>query len=63
MKWILVFIWLDGLAPNAVAVDNPMTMEECFSARELLSETVGGSNGYFPLGTQAICVRVSGEED
>ena len=59
--WILVFIWLEGTVPNSVAVDLPMTMEECFFARETLSEKVGGSNGYFPLGTQAICVRMSEE--
>jgi len=63
MKWVLVFIWLEGLSPNAVAVDLPMSMEECFNARELLSEKVGGSNGYFPLGTQAICVIVSEEDN
>ena len=62
MKWVLIFIWLDGLTPNAVAVDVPMSMEQCFHARELLSERVGGSDGYFPLGTQAMCIRV-GEED
>lgn len=32
------------------------TMYECFEIREQLSFTVGGKEGYYPPGSQAVCV-------
>jgi len=34
-----------------------MTMNECFAARERLSTKVGGKEGHYPPGKQALCVR------
>ena len=31
-------------------------MYSCFEAREKLSVDVGGTDGYFPQGMQAVCV-------
>jgi hypothetical protein len=31
-------------------------MMECFLARDNLSFTVGGDNGFFPPNTQAVCI-------
>lgn len=33
-------------------------MYECFQARELLSFDVGGKDGYYPRGMQAVCVAI-----
>jgi len=57
--WVLVYIMVnvDG-GVLASPVDLPMmTMEECFEARELLSNQVGTNNGYFEMNTQAICIQ------
>jgi len=32
------------------------TMYACFEIREQLSFTVGGKEGYYPPGSQAVCV-------
>ncbi len=60
--WVLVFIYFYEATPyvEKVSVHNKMTA--CFFAREALSEEQGGTDGYFPLGQQAICIKVSGEE-
>ena len=56
--WVLVYIMvnLDG-GVLATTVDLPMTMEECFNARDLLSHQVGTDNGHFKMNTQAICIQ------
>ena len=60
--WVLVYIVLNSaLEPTAVNAMGPGvtfdTMYECFEHREKLSEVVGGSMGYYPIGSQAICVQ------
>jgi hypothetical protein len=37
-------------------------MVECFQAREILGGQMTGASGYFPQGTQAICIY-KGEKD
>lgn len=62
MKWLLVFMtYWDG---QIMIVSDGMydNMMDCFFAREELSEEVGGSNGYFPINMQAICMRVEIKE-
>ena len=63
MQWVLVFI---NVIYNANAGYNePMieswyeydTMEECFLAREALLLDLGIDTGYYPINTQAVCVR------
>ena len=68
--WILVYIVINPLVPgNAMSLEpvatNAMgprytfnTMTECFFKREELSVTVGGNDGYFPEGKQAVCVYI-----
>jgi|TARA_B100000925_G_scaffold156680_1_gene117657 hypothetical protein len=62
MKWMLVYIMIAGNEPIAVNAMGPFvyfdTMTECFFQREKLSETIGGRDGHFPPGRQAICVRM-----
>lgn len=63
--WVLVYIILNGTEPLAINAMGPgVTFEdmyECFRARERLSITVGGENGYFPNGSQALCVPLKPE--
>lgn len=60
MKWILVYIILvngEPIATNAMGFNHYFDdVMECFLARDNLSFTVGGENGFFPPDTQAICV-------
>ena len=58
IMWVLVYIMvnLDG-GVLATTVDLPMTMEECFNARDVLIQEVGEGNGHFKLNTQAICIQ------
>ena len=61
--WILVFVWLEGVNAYSVAVDLPFVdMIECFEAREMLSVKVGGEDGYFPKGTNALCIPMPDED-
>ena len=58
--WTLVYIMIQGNDVYAVNAYGPghtfPDMFECFKAREILSQDVGGQNGYFPNGMQAVCV-------
>jgi len=61
--WILVYIVIGlNMTPSAVNAMGPRftfdTMTECFMKREALSVTVGGNDGYFPEGKQAVCVYI-----
>jgi len=61
--WVLVFINL--MLNNDSGYKEPVieawyefeTMDECFQARELLIDQLGGSNGWPPKGTQAVCIH------
>jgi hypothetical protein len=58
--WILVLIaFIDGDVISMADGVFP-TMNDCFWARETAaSEVFGGDDfGYYPLGTQGICVQV-----
>jgi len=58
--WVLVYIILNGTEPMVVNAYGPKytfpDMYTCFEAREQLSVDVGGMDGYFPQGMQAVCV-------
>jgi|TARA_X000000950_G_scaffold265760_1_gene340401 hypothetical protein len=60
MKWILVYIILvngEPISTNAMGTNHYFNdMMECFLARDNLSFTVGGDNGFFPPNTQAVCI-------
>lgn len=60
--WTLVYIMIQGQDVYAVNAYGPghsfPDMYECFDARDQLSVDVGGMNGYFPKGMQAVCVAV-----
>lgn len=34
------------------------TMYECFQARESLSVNLGMEPGYYPIGTQGVCIKM-----
>ena len=59
--WVLVYIMIKGtdvFALNAYGPGHTFDyMYECFVAREQLLQDVGGVDGYFPVGQQAICVK------
>lgn len=65
MKWILVYIVVQGTTPVAVNAMGPNytfdSMIDCFAKREQLASKVGGKSGYYPSGTQAICVKIKDE--
>ena len=57
--WYLVYIWIEAGVSFSTVVDLPGTMEECFRARDMLSEQVGKGGGYFNLSSQAICIQIN----
>lgn len=58
--WTLVYIILQGQDVYAVNAYGPghtfPDMYECFEAREMLSIDLGMASGYFPHGSQAVCI-------
>ena len=62
MKWVLVYIIISNGEPLSVNANGPRhtfdTMFDCFYAREAKSQQVGGKDGHFPVGSQAVCVPV-----
>jgi hypothetical protein len=59
--WTLVFIvFIDGELKSTVK-GTYTTMYECFDNREALSFEVGGKDGYYPPGSQAVCVYREGK--
>lgn len=60
--WTLVFIVFMQEEMVASAVGNYPTMYQCFSDREQLAVTAGGSDGHYPPGMQAICVYRGDDE-
>lgn len=62
-QWMLIYIMIEGSgvahAINAYGLNYRFdSIQECFEAREKLSQDVGGINGYFPSSQQAVCVKV-----
>jgi hypothetical protein len=55
--WVLVFIYLYDDIPYVEKYAKYTFMNECFQAREALSEEVGKGNGYFKSGQQAVCIK------
>ena len=55
--WVLVFIYLYDDIPYVEKYAKYRFMNECFQAREALSEEVGKGNGYFKPGQQAVCIK------
>jgi hypothetical protein len=62
MKWMLIYIVISNGEPLAINANGSRhtfdDMYQCFYAREALSQQVGGENGYFPIGSQAVCIPV-----
>ena len=54
-----MYIWIEAGVSFSTVVDLPGTMEECFRARDMLSEQVGKGGGYFNLSSQAICIQIN----
>ena len=58
--WTLVYVILQGQEVHAVNAYGPgftfPDMYECFAAREMLSVDLGMTEGYFPHGSQAVCI-------
>lgn len=62
--WMLVFINIMLVAddtrdkePFIEAWYNYNNLNECFIARDKLLASLGSTNGFPPLGTQAVCIR------
>ena len=60
--WTLVFLVFIGDELQSTVKATYPDMYRCFEAREVLSEQVGGRQGFFPPDHQAICVYREGEE-
>ena len=54
--WILVFIYLYEGEPYTVKYGSHSSIHECFFEREKLGKELSGISGYFPAGSQAICI-------
>jgi len=54
--WTLVYLVFMGGELESTVVADFETMYACFEIREQLSFTVGGKEGYYPPGSQAVCV-------
>lgn len=54
--WTLVFIYLYNTEPFVIKYDTYESMYDCFGQREVLAFEVGGKDGYFPSGQQALCI-------
>ena len=54
--WSLVLIVFLAGTPEATFMGNYNSIYDCFEDREYLSVDVGGSDGYFPSGMQAVCI-------
>ena len=60
--WVLVFIWFDGIDPVSKRIGEPYDdMVECFYAREKLALDLGSVNGFYPKGTNALCISMPEE--
>ena len=61
-KWMLIYVMIANGEPMVVNAMGPRQtfdwMYECFTARDKLSDNVGGVNGYFPKGKQAVCIQL-----
>tara|TARA_X000001036_G_scaffold102743_1_gene96002 strand:- start:278 stop:466 length:189 start_codon:yes stop_codon:yes gene_type:complete len=57
--WVLVFVYFYDATPYVEKVSQHRDMNECFYAREALSEEVGRGNGYFLPEQQAICINMN----
>ena len=67
MEWVLVFVVTSfNVQSNEVEpridawYDGFSDMYECFDARESLGKAITGVPGYFPKGTQAVCIQKRG---
>jgi hypothetical protein len=65
IKWALIYIVMNGHNVSAINAYGHgtyfATMTECFEARGALGVRLTGSSGYFPRGSQAVCVPIEGE--
>lgn len=63
MIWVLVLVGVMSTG-DIIAQDEGRfaTMEDCFWAREVLSHEVGGSQGYYPMNMQAVCIKTDDTE-
>lgn len=60
--WTLVYLVFIGGELKSQVGNDYETMYQCFEAREALSFNVGGQEGYFPPGSQAICIFRGGSD-
>ena len=57
MMWALVFVLLNGNQAKAEVEGRYKSLTECFEAREHLAVVKGGgAPGYYPNGSQGICI-------
>ena len=55
--WYLIFISIvHSTEPTVQNLGAYTSMTDCFSARENLSAQLGSNNGYYPTGTNALCI-------
>jgi len=62
INWVLIYIMIQGKDVYAVNAMGPGTtfqdINSCFMMREEVLKHSGSTDGYFPPGKQAICVKV-----
>ncbi len=64
--WTLVYIMIQGQDVFAVNAYGPghtfPDMYDCFHARDILAIDLGGTEGRFPQGSQAVCIPMEKTE-
>tara|TARA_R110000868_G_scaffold369815_1_gene633303 strand:+ start:752 stop:934 length:183 start_codon:yes stop_codon:yes gene_type:complete len=58
MKWLLVYLFFTNGHIESYEIGKFKSLTECFQAREQLGSAVESTNGYFPINSQAICIRI-----
>lgn len=62
MIWILVFLSVNFNVVESTIEGHYSNHMDCFYARESFSHYVGGENGYYPPGMQALCLQVTEDQ-
>ena len=64
MNWVLVYVLVISGSAHAEIEGRFQSLSECFEGKEALAIIKGGgAPGYFPQGSQALCVYAINEEE
>lgn len=62
-QWVLVFISISSTGvPEIHKLGQFQRLSHCFAERDRILSESGSTNGYFPIGKQALCVQARIED-